>query len=207
MNMQLYSLDEKVLLGNSITLPEEDLDEHLLRTQEIDDSKDALQSYWYLGILTPMGTNNFKSSYLSIINNIKTDCPLESQLMFCDNILRNISAIYNFEFPEKPVVKTADDVQNIYKFLEFLEYDHEMFLTNVWQNIKINIDSKQLTQFCIPNMDLIISEIDEQSTLEIYSEFISLFLRTYLKEDLFNWFCQITKTMETTILVKIMKEN
>jgi hypothetical protein len=206
-NLQLYNLDDKVLLGNSISLPEEDLDSHFLATQEVDDAQDALESYWQIGILKTIGTSDFKSSYLSTINNIKSDCTLKSQLNFCDYILRKIIDVYDFEFPEKPVVKTNQDVLQIYKLLEFLEYDHEMFLFNVWQNIKIDSTSKQLVQLCIENMDLIISEIDEQSNLEIYSELVTIFLRTYLKEDLFNWFCRITKSMETTILSKIMKEN
>lgn len=205
-NLQLYDLDEKVLLGNSISLPEEDLDDHFLATQEIDHAQDALDSYWQIGILKTIGTADFKSAYLSAINNIKSDCTLKSQILFCDNILRKIIDKYDFEFPEKPVVKTENDVNKVYKLIEFLEYDHESLLVNVWKNIKLDLAAKRLSQVCIENMDLIVSEIDEQSTLETYSELVSIFLRTYLKEDLFNWFCKITKSMETTITARIMKE-
>jgi len=206
-NMQLYDLDEKVLLGNSIPLPEVDLDEDFIREQDAAyDAYEALEGYWYITILKTVGTPYFKSSYLSTINNVKQDVSLESQIKFCDSILRIIIDKYDFEFPEKPVVKTNEDVLDIYKFLEFLEYDHELLLVNVWKNIKVDLASKRLTQVCEENMDLIVSEVDEQSTLEIYPELVSIFLRTYLKENLYNWFCKITKEMETTITARIMKE-
>lgn len=203
-SLKLYDIGEKVLLGNSIPLPEEDLDEALMREHE--SAFDALESYWYISILNSINMSDFKSSYLSTINNIKEDTSLESQIQFCDYILRKIIDEYDFEFPEKPIVKTREDVLDIYKFLEFVEYDHENFLVSVWKNIKIDLASKRLSQLCQENMDLIVSEIDEQSTLQTYSEFVSIFLRTYLKDELFKWFCQKTKSLETTITLRIMKE-
>lgn len=202
---QLYDLDQHALLGNSIALPEQELDDFFLKTNETDDAQGALESYWFIGVLKTIGTQEFKSSYQSSINNIK-ELELESQITFCECIIRHIIDKYDFEFPEKPVVKTSEDVLEVYKFLEFLEYDHEMFLVNVWKNIKVDLATKRLSQVCEENMDLIVSEIDEQSTLAIYPELVTIFLRTYLKEDLFNWFCKITKSMETTITARIMKE-
>lgn len=202
---KLYSINDKILLGNSISLPEQDLDEDLINSDAYN-GYEALQEYWFATVINSINTNLFKSNYHSVINNIKLDVNTEDQIDFCSYILMKIVDEYDFEFPEKPVVKTKEDVQDIYKFLEFIEYDSENFLVNVWKNINVDLASKRLSQVCEENMDKIIDEVDDQSALQTYPELVSIFLRTYLKEDLFRWFCNQTKSQETTITARIMKE-
>lgn len=201
---KLYSIEDKILLGNSIPLPEEDLDDDYVKN-DVYDGYMALQDYWFTTVIKSINTDRFKYNYHTVINNIK-DLDLEDQIDFCKYILNKIIDEYDFEFPEKPVVKTRQDVNEVYKFLEFIEYDNENFLVNVWRNIKADLASNKLSNICQENMNLIVSEIDDQSSLEIYSELVSSFLRTYLKDNLFKWFCKQTKSQETTITARIMKE-
>jgi len=202
---KLYSMNDKILLGNSIPLPEQDLDEDLINSDAFD-GYEALQEYWFVTVINSINIPLFKHNYQSVINDIKLDISIEEQIDLCSYILMKIIDEYDFEFPQKPVVKTKDDVQDIYKFLEFIEYDNENLLVNVWRNIKVDLASKRLSESCEENMNSIVSEIDDQSTLQTYSELVSIFLRTYLKEDLFKWFCKQTKSQETTITARIMKE-
>jgi hypothetical protein len=202
---KLYNINDKILLGNSIPLPEQDLDEDLINSDAYDGNI-ALQEYWFVTVINSINTSSFKNNYHTVINDIKLDVDIKDQIDFCSYILMKIVDEYDFEFPEKPVVKTKEDVQDVYKFLEFIEYDNENFLVSVWRNIKVDLASKRLSQVCLENMDAIIFEIDDQSSLQTYSELVSIFLRTYLKDDLFRWFCNQTKSQETTITARIMKE-
>jgi len=196
--------NQKILLGNSIELPEDDMDEN--RTK-IDDQIDSLNGYWETTILDSIGTKNFKENYNTVIGDIIEYVPLEEQIAFCYTILEKIYEVYDFELSEKIDIQTKQSVLNLYDFLKFLEFDHEDFVLSVWAFIKTDESTESLLEACLDNEDNIMKEVEEQLETSVYPELISIFLRTYIKERFIQWFCNSTMRYEAEIKIRMMEEN
>ena len=196
--------NQKILLGNSVQLPEDDLDEDL---SAIDDQLGSLVSYWQITILEHIGTKDFKENYNTVIMNMIEEVPLEEQIAFCYKALEKIYEVYEFEFPQKLEIQEKQSVLALYDFLKFLEFDHEDFVLSVWSFIKTDLSSQSLLETCLDNEDKIMREVEEQLETSIYPELISIFLRTYIKERFIQWFCNTTIRYEAEIIIRIMEEN
>ncbi len=191
--------ENKILLGNSIPIPEIDTD------NELEDQIDSLHSYWFAIILNSINTNNFKQNYLCVINDIINNCSFEEQKEFCNKILEKISEIYNFEFPE--IINFNNTlIKDFYYFLEFLEYNYDKFILNIWIFLSIkNIKKLSIEEYCKQNSDQIIKKIEEQIGSNFFNWFIITFLRTYNKDELMNWFLKSSQKIKTIIKLKFLK--
>jgi len=191
--------ENKILLGNSIPIPEIDTD------NELEDQIDSLHSYWFAIILNSINTNNFKQNYLCVINDIINNCSFEEQKEFCNKILEKISEIYNFEFPE--IINFNNTlIKDFYYFLEFLEYNYDKFILNISIFLSIkNIKKLSIEEYCKQNSDQIIKKIEEQIGSNFFNWFIITFLRTYNKDELMNWFLKSSQKIKTIIKLKFLK--
>jgi hypothetical protein len=196
--------NQKILLGNSIQLPEDDMDENITK---IDDQIDSLNGYWETTILDSIGTKNFKEDYNTVIGDIIEYVPLEEQIAFCYTILEKIYEVYDFELPQKVDIQTKQSVLNLYDFLKFLEFDHEDFVVSIWAFIKTDESTESLLETCLDNENNIMKEVEEQLETSVYPELISIFLRTYIKERFIQWFCNSTMRYESEIKIRMMEEN
>jgi hypothetical protein len=196
--------EQRILLGNSISIYEEDLDD---KPTSVESERDALYGYWEAKLLNAIGRNNFKYEYEAVIRHIIFNVSLEDQIGLCLAILERIDEVYDFVFPQTPVIKTKEDTYRVYFFLEFLEYNNFEFLISIWKYIKIDLSTKRLSSTCLENPENIVPIIDEQVEIKQFPEFISEFLRTYNKDKLINWFCLMSKKYETEITVRLMEET
>lgn len=199
----LIENDQEILLGNSIPLPEDDTDDD---NTSIDDQLSALYGYWQATILNSISKKNFKSNYNTVISDIIKHVPLEEQIPFCYKILEKIYETYEFEFPEKIEIQTKDHVLELYDFLKFIEFDHEDFVLSVWSFIEVDLATKTLLEFCLDNDKRIMREVEESLETSAYSELISIFLRTYIKEWFMRWFYNATIRYESEIKIRMMEE-
>lgn len=183
---------EKILLGTSIHVLEMDDEE------QINNIEEAISNYQILDILYHIGKSNFREIYLNEINDIKL-LPIQEQQLFCLAILDKIQQIYDFEFSPTIDFNEKLNIENVYLFLEFLEYDHVNFLVNIWRFLQPDLRHLNIDQFCQKNKNKIIGEVEDQ--LETYEEtrFSSQFLRTYNKNDLVEWIT--IKTKKTRMLI------
>ena len=200
----MFNQDEKILLGNSIPLPEVDVDEN--NNDELT-QKNALKGYWFATILNTIGRDVFKSNYLTVIDDIKNESSLKEQKGFCYIILKRIKNVYNFEFPIILEFNNLEQIYDLYEFLEFLEYDYKKFICNIWKFLRFNICSESIEYFCKNDSMKIIKQIDDQINLGFYPSNISMFLKTYNKEYLINWFYKASKKVRSEILVNYMEEK
>jgi len=161
----------RVLTGNSL---------HLIEYEEDDDRDIAVETnfeYVCLEILKSIGTDDFKSIYTLLVPETR-GFPTQQYLSFCRDLLSRINEVYEFQFTNL-LVENEDDCKEVTKFLEFLEYDHIEFLTDLF--LKLGEDPmkvKNLDQFLEINKE----KIDQfTNILGHESRLVLEFLRIY------NW--------------------
>jgi len=173
---------EYILLGTSFV--DQEADEN---TQEDNDKvvNEAIYKSRSLDIINSIGTYEFKNIYRNLINDIKIQS-IGVQKLFFNSVLEKISEVYDFEFPENIDLYTQNDLNNMYSFLKFLEYDNVDFISSVWKFLGIDIMTIDIKKYCFENKMKLILEIEDQIETHELNEIIILFLRTYYK--ITEWF-------------------
>lgn len=196
------------LLGQSIPEPERDYDDEMVNSEYGQPvAEDALKLYYFNSITDNIGKEDFKDEFIISMQNIK-DYEVEDLRSFIQTILEQIKAVYDFEFGELFEFNNWDQINELLNFLKFLEYDHEEFILNTWKYLNPDISGKfDIDKYCSENSDKIVNEIDNQVDSHYYSKMISIFLRTYIKDKLVEWFCNKSKKMRTLILIKLLGER
>ena len=197
----------KVLLGNSIEEPEVDYDDDKVQSETgypVEES--ALKQFYFVTVVNNIAKPDFKSNYLSVINQIK-GYSSHDQRLFSFSILQKMIERYDFEFSINFIPDSQDDINELYNFIEFVEYNHEKFITDIWKNLKPDFKILNLQDFCEQNSQKILNEIEEQLESHYYSKLIADFLRTYNKDKLIEWFCEKSKNLYTSILLSLREEK
>jgi hypothetical protein len=191
---------ERALLGGSMFIMGVEDEEQEDRFEK------ASLDYSILSIIESIGNNNFKLVYWNEINNI-TDKDLSIQRMFCNRILSRVFEVYNdFSF-DNISLDSIVDINNVYSFIEFLEFDCLDFITSVWQFFDIDLRKINLDEFCKLHSNEIIHEIIEQTKVYVLSRMTRDFLRTYNRDDLTNWFSDRSKRMKMDIILNIERRK
>jgi len=198
--------DLKVLLGNSIEEPEVDYDDEIVESQTgypVEES--ALKQFYDVSVTDYMGTKEFKDNYLSVKSKIRM-MSTEDQQLLANSIVDRLDEKYDFELFLNYTPYSQGDINELYYLIEFIEYDHEKFITNIWKYLNVDLNSIQLEKFCEQNDTKIFSEIEDQLQSHYYPELIAIFLRTYNKDKLIEWFCEKTRNLYTSILISLREE-
>ena len=194
----------KALLGNSLNLPEEDMDDLRVESQTgYPYEEAALKSYYFLTILDSIRTGEFEESFNATIPLLRKEYTFKDLQELSFEIIRYVKERYDFIFPQTVKIEDAEDTSDVISFIKFLEYDNEEFIINVWKYLKPETNTFQFENYCEQNADKIISEIEEQSDTRSYPKLIADFLRTYNKDDMIEWFCEQSKRLNTTILLAL----
>lgn len=173
---------EYIMLGSSFIEPESDEEEQL----NIDYVGNmAIFQSRAIDIISTIGTTSFKKIYINLINDIKK-YPFIEQELFFRMVLDQISKIYDFEFPENVDIYNWETINELYSFLEFLEYDNINFITLVWKFLDENLKEINLIEYCSKNKTKITLEIEEQVSSSSLNKFSLEFLKTYYK--IVDWF-------------------
>jgi hypothetical protein len=160
-----------------------------------------------IDIQDQLNTDDFKDTWLILRPDIENET-LDLQRIFSEQTLDKIFEIYDFSFPEKISLDSQYEINDFYEFLEFLEYNNEEFIGNVWKFLKpVNLMRFNVAAFCNANYKKVIREIDEQLEVHPQSGLIDLFLRTYYKEKLIEWFVDRTERYKINITIKIFEEG
>jgi len=127
------------------------------------------------------------------------------QAIFVEQILDKIEEVYDFTFSEKITFENKYEIQNFYKFLEFLEFNNTAFISFVWQILNpkdfFNMDIKK---YCNDNSDKILKEVEEQIQVHPQPELITKFLRGFYREGFIEWFAKHTIRKKVEIQIKII---
>jgi len=211
----MKDLYNEVLLGHSIPLPEEDPGENRdevdfqyhVYTEGIESQEDSLREYRFITVLDNIKTPEFRPNYLSVIDSIKREYTLREQILFCERILEKIEEVYNFVFPQNVGLYNLEDVSNVYTFLEFLEFDCENFVVDVWQFLGTNLRGLNIERYCKDNIKGIIQEVEKQVETHVLFESIAQFLRTYNKEGMIEWFSEMTRRSRSLIILRAIENE
>ena len=199
-------LNQYTLLGKSIREPERDYDDEIINSEyEVPAAENALKLYYLQSITNSIGKEDFREEYLTSVNYVM-EYEVEELASFTQTILEQITLVYDFEFPFKPDFNTKEQIDELLKFLAFIEFDNEDFITTTWKYLNPDVNSLQIEKFCEQNADKIVLEIDEQVDSHDFSGMIAIFLRTYIKDKLVEWFCNRSKNLRTSILIKLLGE-
>lgn len=174
---------DELLLGGVEILPGTDADPAEI---ELTNEK-AIYESSKQDMIDAIGIDEFRYIYLTQREDIWKQT-IKLQRIFVEQILIKISEVYDFEFPEKIPLDTIYDIQKVYSFIEFLEYKNDMFLSYVWKFLKSDLVHLDIEKYCNTNADKIIKEIEEQLDSHPQDALISIFLRTYYKEKIMQWF-------------------
>ena len=194
----MYETSEFILLGASVIDSEADNND-----QEDSDyiANEAIFESRSVDILDSIGSYEFKNIYRTLINDIKLQI-FDDQKIFFNSVLAKISEVYDFEFSVKMDIYDIEELNNLYSFLEFIEYNNIDFITSVWKFLDVDLSKINIEKYCLKNKELIIKEIDEQIETNLLDEKSILFLRTYYKID--EWFCRNSEKSKIEILTNLI---
>lgn len=199
-------LNQYTLLGKSIREPERDYDDEMVNSEYGEPvAENALKLFYLQSITNSIGKEDFREEYLTSIKHVMEN-EVEDLRSFIKTILEQIILIYDFEFPFILEFNTKEQIKELLDFLAFIEFDNEEFITTTWKYLNPDLNSFQIEKFCEQNGDKITLEIDEQVDSHDFSKMITIFLRTYIKDKLIEWFCNRSKKLRTAILIKLLGE-
>ena len=183
-------LSTKTLISSSEPLPEMedeyDGNDELIQNAEMQSS--------FIDIISSIGTEEFEYVYLNSINEIKK-YDIKDQISLCLQILDKIKEIYKFEFLTNIEIITIGDVNNVYDFIEFLEFKNIDFLVSLFAGIVLDIRKEPVRMIIDSNW----LEIESRIISGNFSRMISLFLRTNNREDLLDFLT--SKATKNKILI------
>ena len=194
---------QEMLLYTLVEPPEFDADEEEIEARY----KDAFYQSSKIDIQDQLNTDDFKDTWLVLKSDIQNET-IKLQRIFSEQTLDKIFEIYDFSFSAKILLDTQYEINDFYEFLEFLEYKNVNFISYVWQLLKpVNLMRFDVEGFCKQNYAKVIREIEEQLEVHPQSELISLFLRTYYKEKIIEWFVDRTNRYKIDITIQIFEEG
>jgi hypothetical protein len=192
----------EALCGDSIIPPEMD------NYEEDVDEYDELASFRYsaLDIRDNIGNEDFKELYMVQGMEAKK-ADLETQRTFLIELHNKISEVYDWEFSDEyALFDTAYQQEQMYKFIEFLEFDNYRFLSYVWKfllNDPLDLMKINIEGYCKSNAMKVIKETEEQLETHPQSKLISIFLRTYYKDMFIRWFSKMSERFKVEIISEI----
>ena len=169
-------------------------------------SNDASINYDGLEIVSSIGESRFKNIYTLFIGDQKQQ-PIHYQRSLCLNILTKVRDVYDYEFLPYPLLDNQMDMNNVYDLIKFLDYDHINFLADVWRYLKVDLKTVDISNFCNSNSDNVLFEIEDQIKSHDFSRLVSIFIRTYIKDNLINWFVKSTEKQRMLIFLRILEGN
>jgi hypothetical protein len=196
----------RILLGNSIPLPEEDLDDANVASQfGQPHAEDALRDFYFTSIALHIGKDDFQYEFTSVIDFVRP-YPIEDRISLCYSILKRIKEVYDFEFSRKIEIKSELDIEHIFDLIKFIEYDNSKLIVGVWRYIFPKQSRFNFVLYCEQNKDKILSEIDEQIDIHNFNPLIVEFVKSYEGDSMIEWFCKQSEKLETEIKIEYAKE-
>jgi len=196
----------KALCGDSVIPPE--LDNYEEDVEKYNDT--ANFRYAAIDIRDSLGTVDFKELYQVQIPYITTE-DMYVQRRFLIEMQEKIAEVYDWEFPDEwALVDTLYQQEQLYKFLEFLEFDNYRFLSFVWKFLlddMMKLIRLDIKKFSVSNSMKIIKETEEQLETHSQNELITIFLRTYYKEKYIEWFSTMSERFKTDIIAETMNKG
>lgn len=190
----------EILSGMSLPLPEQDDPDQIQLANEASIEYDGME------LVSAIGTEDFKEIYTLFINDLK-QMEIVDQRRLCLDILAKVKEVYDYSFLPYPDLDSQVDMNDVYDLIKFLNYDNVDFISDVWRYLRTNVKTISIKKFCYENSDRIVSEIEDQINSRDLSKLVSLFLRTYIKDGLIDWFVDSSEKNRMLIYLRILEGN
>ena len=168
---------------------------------EFSDEYDLLEMH------TNFGNDDYKEIYNSVINKIRV-FKLPIQMTLCKKLIEKLYETYSFEFRQNIDLVTQDDMDQVYKLVEFLQFDNLRFATTIWKSFNIkNLMGIDLEQYFFINKEVkqkLIEQITNNS-LMYKNTLINEFLTTCEGDQLVLIFFNMTEKNRANISVNLMR--
>lgn len=185
----------KNLLFYSNPIPEMEEDE-----DDIDrDERIAVFKCDCLNILDSIGEENFKPIYENSIISVRAYY-IEDQVDFCYQIFEKINEVYDFEFIRKIEIG-EEDIENVYKFLEFVEFDNIDFLEELLEGYVMDARKLDPKQFVLEHW----KDLETHILSMNLGEFISDFLRTNTKDNIVKFLSNAIEKSKTELTIRLIQ--
>lgn len=191
-------MSDKLLYGATI-------EQYEMEEEEVIESQtNAILSYDYSEFVNAIGTPEFKDIYNSFINEIKIT-PFEKQREFSFEIFRKIKEVYDFEFNPFIDIENEEDLNDIYEFITFIEFDYIDLYAYIWKFLNVDLKSLDIRDYVENNKKRTLKEIEEQNNIYTSSALTKRFLNTYHKDDMINLFIKSSEKSRMLIQLRIMQ--
>jgi len=160
--------------------------------------------YDLLEFLHAIGKEEFKEVYQNFITDIRLR-PFDAQQTLCEEILKKVSEIYDYEFPEKVDLDNQYQFDEVYNFIRFIEFDHVDFIGDVWKYLKVDPRRVNIEQYCFDKGNELMEAITNQIETYDSKQLFSIFLRTYIKEKLIEWFIRATEKNKSLVSLRMVE--
>ena len=195
----MSDISQEVIVANLIEEPETDMYEISFDKKMENASFESSA----IDITDSVGTREFMYMW-NVLNEYIKGTTIKNQIIFSEQMLNKISDIYDFTFSETVSVNTPNQLNDFYDFIEFIEFKNVDFIINVWRFLKVkSLIHLNINQFCKKNDDKIIKEIDEQLEIHHQSKLVTLFLKSYYKEKMIEWFIKNSESNFIQISVEL----
>jgi hypothetical protein len=194
----------EAICGDSIILPEMDnYEEDVEQTEDM-----ASFRYSALDIRDHLKHEDFKEIYMVQSDYVKT-FNNDDQRTFLNEMLDKIAELYDWEFADEyALVDTVYQQNQMYEFIEFLEFMNYKFLAYVWKFLlknPLHLAKLNIETYCNANVMKVIRETEEQLETHPQPQLISIFLRTYYKERYIEWFVTMSERFKFEIISEIFE--
>ena len=152
-----------------------------------------------LNILESIGEENFRPIYENSIISVRSYY-IDDQIDFCYQIFEKINEVYEFEFIRKIEIG-EEDVENVYKFLEFIEFDNVDFLEELLEGYAMDIRKIDPQEFILNHW----KDLQTHLLTMNLGEFISDFLRTNTKDNIVNFLSKAIENSKTELTIRLLQ--
>ena len=159
----------------------------------------------YADIISNIGTPDFKPIYMACSHNIRRGS-IEKQKDFCKSIINKIYELWGFEFPHKIYADDQEEINEIYRFLEFVEYKCIRFLINLLEKLYFDYNDIKngITYTELEPRWIEIQNIIKDMELE---KCIFLFLLTNSKNNALRFLYEKINLFKSDIIAVMMYEK
>jgi len=165
---------------------------------------DNILKYDLLEFLHAIGKDEFKEIYQNFITDIRLR-PFEAQQVLCQHILKKVLEIYDFEFPERVELENQYHFDEVYNLIKFLEFNHVEFIGDVWKYLKVDPRGVNIEQYCYDNGNQLVEAITNQIETYDSEQLFAIFLRTYIKDKLIEWFIRASEKNKSLISLRMIE--
>ena len=184
----------KILIANSqpVYEREEDDDIDLVAKAEIEADCNS--------VINSIGTPDFKSIFLMTSSDIKSQ-ELDIQIDLCCLILDKVRKVYDFDFPTNIEVRTKNDIDQIYTFIKWLEYDNEEYMTLLLSGLISDLRRINIKTFILSNWEKLTSRF---FVVNGPNDLCNNFIRTNNKENIIKFLNKCIKNNRISITEKLL---